>query len=57
MKKVIITGTKWYGNIVENCQEGFSKNGIKSYIIKYKSYEIFSCFIGNFTLYNFLKTL
>ena len=57
MKKVIITGTNWYGNIVENCQEGFNKNGIKSYIIKYKSYEIFSYFIDNFTLYNLIKTL
>ena len=57
MKKVIITGTDWYGNIVENCQEGFNKNGIKSYIIKYKSYEIFSYFIDNFTLYNLIKTL
>ena len=56
MKKVIITGTNWYGSIVENCQEGFNKNGLKSYIIKYKSYEIFPYSIGNFTLYNFLKT-
>ena len=57
MKKVIITGTDWYGNIVENCQEGFNKNGIKGFIIKYKSYETFSCFIDNFTLYNLIKTL
>ena len=57
MKKVIITGTDWYGNIVENCQEGFNKNGIKGFIIKYKSYETFSCFINNFTLYNLIKTL
>ena len=57
MKKVIITGTNWYGNLVENCQEGFNRNGIKSYIIKYNSYEIFSYFIDNFTLYNLIKTL
>lgn len=57
MKKVIIAGTNWYGNIIENCQEGFSKNNIKSYIIKYKSYEIFSYSIGTFTLYNLIKTL
>lgn len=56
MKKVIITGTNWYGNLVENCQEGFNKNGIKSYIIKYNSYKIFSHFIDNFTLYNLIKT-
>jgi len=57
MKKVIITGTNWYGNLVENCQEGFNRNGIKSYIIKYNSYEIFSYFIDNFTLYNLIKML
>ena len=57
MKKVIITGTNWYGNLVENCQEGFNRNSIKSYIIKYNSYEIFSYFIDNFTLYNLIKTL
>ena len=57
MKKVIIIGTNWYGNIVENCQEGFNRNGLKSYIIKFKSYEIFSYFIDNFTLYNLIKTL
>ena len=57
MKKVIIAGTDWYGNIVENCQEGFNKNGIKVFIIKYKSYETFSCFIDNFTLYILIKTL
>jgi len=56
MKKVIITGTDWYGNLVENCQEGFTKNGFKSHIVKYKSYEIFSYFIDNFTLYNLIKT-
>jgi len=57
MRKVIIVGTDWYGNIIENCQEGFNKNGLKSFIIKYKSYEIFPYCIGNFTLYNFLRFL
>jgi spore maturation protein CgeB len=57
MKKVIIAGTNWFGNIVENCQEGFKRNNVKSYILKYNSYEIFSCHIGNFTLYNLIKTL
>lgn len=57
MKKVIITGTHWYGNIIENCQEGFNKNGIKSYILKFKSYEIFSHSLSNLTLYNLLKII
>ena len=54
MKKVIITGQNWYGNIVENCQEGLNENSIKSYIIKYRPFHYFE---GGFTLYNFTKYL
>ena len=54
MKKVIIVGPNWYGNIVENCQEGFNKNNIKNYIIKYKP---FPCFEDGFTLRKFKEYL
>ena len=54
MKKMIIIGPNWYGNIVENCQEGVNKNSIKSYIIKYRPLHYFE---GGFTLYNFIKYL
>ncbi|NQT66482.1 MAG: glycosyltransferase [Actinobacteria bacterium] len=54
MRKVIVIGPNWYGNSVENCQEGFNKNNIKSYIIKYRPFHYFE---GGFPLYNFIKYL
>lgn len=54
MKKVIVIGPNWYGNITENCQQGFNENSIKSYIIKFRPFDYFQ---GGFTLHNLIKYL